>query len=160
MLTETKKKVLIEHLLPRAIAEFTEILRVSPVQGPLKLSSYNCGFDGGVSVTNEQREQGTEDTDLLLFLTARPIGDGASATGWRSLQYAPVCDCASTPARVYTSTHGRLHVTAEDVACSLTIPRRGRFHDSVRWALRERSVRPTDRRPLQLGSPAPLGTEL
>ena len=73
VLTQEKRDTLAKVLMPQAVEFFSQLLRVRPVQGALRLHSFNCGFEGGVRVPSWLRDEGTTDADMIIFLTARPI---------------------------------------------------------------------------------------
>jgi leishmanolysin len=70
--------------MPGAIAIFDSFLKVNPVQGNLILSSGRCGANGGLAIPSNYTSPGATNTDLVLFVTARP-------TNGRLLAYALEC---------------------------------------------------------------------
>ena len=73
VITESKRRLLTETLLPGVGRFFSELLSVRHVHGPLRIRSSTCGFDNGVIVPQWMRDHGVPDTDLVVFLTMRPI---------------------------------------------------------------------------------------
>ena len=73
VITESKRRLLTETLLPGVGRFFSELLSVRHVHGPLRIRSSTCGFDNGVTVPQWMRDHGVPDTDLVVFLTMRPI---------------------------------------------------------------------------------------
>eukprot|EP00899_Mesostigma_viride_P002198 jgi/Mesvir1/1197/Mv17689-RA.1 len=59
---------------------FRSAIAVNPVQGALKLSGNSaCGVDGGIAVPQEYIYGGLPFTDLVLFITVRPLSDNTLA---------------------------------------------------------------------------------
>ncbi len=90
ILTPEKRSILTNDLLPAAAAQLSRLLRVARVRGNLRLSSFTCGYDGGVHVPMWMHLHGVPDADIVIFVSARPIG-AAGATG-STIAYAGYCE--------------------------------------------------------------------
>ena len=73
VISDGKRKLLTERLLPGATSFFSELLSVNRVAGPLRIRTATCGFDNGVPVPQWMRDDGVPDADFVIFLTMRPI---------------------------------------------------------------------------------------
>lgn len=73
VITEEKKTLIQTKVIPMAVGFITKALSVHRVNGPLRLGSITCGFEGGAVVPQWMREEGIPDTDFVVFLTMRPI---------------------------------------------------------------------------------------
>jgi hypothetical protein len=74
MVVDAAARANIISYMDRLSARFTTLLQVQPVQTDLVLTTTNCGFNGGVPVDQTPYPN----TDLVLFVTARPAPTGAS----------------------------------------------------------------------------------
>jgi len=89
VLTAEKVALLEDELMPRAVAFFSSLLRVTPVAGNLRLGTTHCGFSGGVRVPREYATDGVPDADMVFFVTARPIG---VLSGADTIAYSGHCE--------------------------------------------------------------------
>lgn len=89
VLTPSKVDLLQNDLMPRAVAFFSLLLRVTPVAGNLRLGLPRCGFSGGVQVSAEYAARGIPDADIVFFVTARPIGPQSGAD---TIAYSGHCE--------------------------------------------------------------------
>ena len=71
VITEGKRRVVKERVIPTAVSFVTGLLSVHQVDGPLRLSSIACGYEGGVVVPQWMRDEGLPDADFVVFLTMR-----------------------------------------------------------------------------------------
>ena len=62
MITEEKGRLLRTRVLPEAVRFLSELLSVHRVDGPLRLGSLACGYEGGVVVPSRLRDEGLPDT--------------------------------------------------------------------------------------------------
>ena len=90
VLTAEKRTLLVERMMPRATAFFSRLLKVRRVDGRLRLSGTVCGYEGGVRVPEAYRTAGVADADIVVFLTARPIGSYGAAGD--TIAYAGHCE--------------------------------------------------------------------
>ena len=90
ILTPEKRSILTNDLLPAAAAQLSRLLRVARVRDKLRLSSFTCGYDGGVHVPMWMHLHGVPDADIVIFVSARPIG-ASGATG-STIAYAGYCE--------------------------------------------------------------------
>lgn len=81
VITDAKRTMLLETLMPEATAAFSSLLRVQRVQGPLVLQSMRCGYGGGVPVPGAHRTAGV-DADFVIYITARPIDVGGETIAY------------------------------------------------------------------------------
>lgn len=89
LLTAAKVHLLENELMPRAVAFFSRLLRVTPVAGNLRLGLPRCGFSGGVQVSPDYASRGVPDADIVFFVTARPIG---AQSGADTIAYSGHCE--------------------------------------------------------------------
>jgi hypothetical protein len=89
LLTPAKVHLLEEELMPRAVAFFSRLLRVTPVAGNLRLGLPRCGFSGGVQIPTGYAAHGIPDADIVFFVTARPIG---AQSGADTIAYSGHCE--------------------------------------------------------------------
>ena len=81
----TKLQLITTVLLPAVASWMAAALRIrQPVQGALLVKDAKCGFGGDVHIPAKVLSGGSADTDVLIFVTVRPI---ASST----LAYAGQC---------------------------------------------------------------------
>ena len=80
VLTTQKRQYLVQTVIPSAVSWLQAALSVTPVSGNLILQAQSeCGFYGGVSVNAPYTTTGVSNTDIVLFLTARPTAGSVIA---------------------------------------------------------------------------------
>ena len=80
VLTAPRRAILNDVLLPAVSAWFAAALRIrKPVQGALVIKDESCGFGGEVAIPPALLERGSPATDVLIFVTTRPIASGTLA---------------------------------------------------------------------------------
>ena len=80
VLTAARRAILTDVLLPAVSAWFAAALRIRrPVQGPLVVKDEVCGFGGEVAIPAALLQHGSAATDVLIFVTTRPIASGTLA---------------------------------------------------------------------------------
>ena len=80
VLTAARRAILTDVLLPAVAAWFAAALRIRrPVQGPLVVKDEVCGFGGEVAIPAALLQHGSAATDVLIFVTTRPIASGTLA---------------------------------------------------------------------------------
>ena len=80
VLTAARRAILNDVLLPAISAWFAAALRIRrPVQGPLVVKDEVCGFGGEVAIPAAVLQSGSAATDVLIFVTTRPIASGTLA---------------------------------------------------------------------------------
>ena len=61
VITDAKRELLKKRILPRATDFLEKMLSVHRVDGPLRLGSIACGYEGGVRVPEWMRDKGLDD---------------------------------------------------------------------------------------------------
>ncbi|KAL1500700.1 hypothetical protein AB1Y20_013347 [Prymnesium parvum] len=80
LLHATREEQLRTRLLPAVAAWFGGALRIlKPLGAPLRLREGACGFGGAIEIPPHLLEDGSPETDVLIFVTARPILGSALA---------------------------------------------------------------------------------
>ena len=74
VISDYQRELLTTHVLPQAVSFMSDLLSVERVDGPLRLRSMSCGYQGGVPVPEWMRREGLHDADFVIFVTMRPIG--------------------------------------------------------------------------------------
>lgn len=72
VITDAKRTMLRDVLIPRVVKFMAELLTVHRVQGKMRIGTHHCGYGSGVSVPEYMRSEGV-DADMVLFVTMRPI---------------------------------------------------------------------------------------
>ena len=80
ILNPTREQQLRQRLLQAVAAWFGAALKpLQPVEGPLVVLEGACGFGGAIAIPESFRSEGSTDTDVLIFVTSRPILGSALA---------------------------------------------------------------------------------